>query len=755
MNEEKQKKIRTQLINFMNQELQNTKNKKSKFLINSMTLEQLEKKNMQCKDFFIEEKEQIYHNIDNGWIIGLNIYINNTSNYNPFIYSLSNIIKDNYIINHIKNKCDININHMDDIYTNKETIIQKQSNKILFIQKEGNGGSPVDTSLLIKKEVGERKLKRTNHEFNSNKMPINRSELFLNKKDNNNEKEIDAGKECNFNNNNLGNDFDDNNFLISKQLSKETLETEISRIIKICHDEKYTNSFDHFPSDSKISELSKEIKIAKMYAKKLKIYCRTLKRKNPINSDSIERKNKNYKNDINMKIFDEKNINKNINNEKDTALKKNKVVEEKTIKNKKYKKISSLLNLKKNLEKDNEDINQLENIKQRIPNKKIKSERNIKNIIKRSSFLKIIKDIGNEKNNNTISSTNKQFRTLEQKKSEKRKSLFNFKINKKIRKKTFEQDIKSKPKLKTKKDLIKTSVKIIRNKKTKENRKLNKNTKTSKDLYVMTESSKYLTNLIKRKKKKEKLDELLKNKILTETNKENNSKKLIKLKKKLEDYHKKKSSNINLHKNLHKKRGSAEPKINLSGFEKLNFLKAKHKSTKDQLLFINRKKITRRNRLQNNNTSVSQQRDSSPSIEKIKKFIKNNNRIKNSKKISNSEIQFKDKKKKTFGFLKTRRESIIEALKKMKKRKSTNYNEIKIFGGKTILSPICNEDKHPFNTIIEENKKNENKKIKIKFKKDIKEQNNEIYNDNKETDIFNIMDEFLYKKKQERGKKCI
>ena len=61
---------------------------------------------------------------------------------------------------------------MDDIYNNKETIIQKQSNKILFIQKEGKGGSPVNTSLLIKKEVGERKLKRTNHEFNSNKIRV-------------------------------------------------------------------------------------------------------------------------------------------------------------------------------------------------------------------------------------------------------------------------------------------------------------------------------------------------------------------------------------------------------------------------------------------------------------------------------------------------------------------------------------------------------------------------------------------------------
>jgi hypothetical protein len=268
----------------------------------------------------------------------------------------------------------------------------------------------------------------------------------------------------------------------------------------------------------------------------------------------------------------------------------------------------------------------------------------------------------------------------------------------------------------------------------------------------MTESSKNLTNLIKKKKKK--FDDVLKNKILTEINKENNSKKIIKYKKNLEDSNKKKSSNII--KNIHKKRGSVDQKHNISGFEKLNFIKAKHKSTKEQLLFTNKKVIKRRNKLNNNNTSVSQQRDSSPSIEKIKKFIKSNNRIKNSKKISNSELQFRDKKKKTVAVLKTRRSSIIEALKKMKKRKSTNYNEIKVFGGKAMLSPIRNEDKRPCDTIIDGNKKIENKKIKNKTNRDVKDQkNNEIFNDNKETDIFNILDEFLYKKKQERGKKCI
>ena len=89
MNGEKQKKIRTQLINFMNQELMNIKKcRKTNFLINSMTLDQLEKKNMQCKDFYIEEKNEIYENIDNGWVIGLNIYINNIADSNPLIHFL-------------------------------------------------------------------------------------------------------------------------------------------------------------------------------------------------------------------------------------------------------------------------------------------------------------------------------------------------------------------------------------------------------------------------------------------------------------------------------------------------------------------------------------------------------------------------------------------------------------------------------------------------------------------------------------------
>ena len=644
MNEEKQKKIRTQLINFMNKELiRNKKLKKSNFLINSMTLEQLEKKNMQCKDFYVKEKDKIYQNIDNGWIIGLNIYVNNLSNHNPFIYCLSNAIKDNYILNNIKNKTDIHINQINNINNNKETIIQKQSNKILFIQKEGNMGSPVDTSLLIKKELGDRKLKRKNHEFNSNKIPIHFSDRLLNI--DNIEKEIekdnDKKKENNIINNiDIINDIDEN-IKLTKQLSNETLETEISRIIKICHDDRYTNSFEHFPSDSKISELSKEIKIAKMYAKKLKSYCRTLKRKNPLNHDDKFKKKRSEISTINcnnsLQIYENNSKNKN----KDNLLKKDENNKEKN-KIKKYKKLLTI-NSKKNLEKNKEDHNQLEHL---IPKKKIKSQRNLKLKIKTNSFLYTLKEIEKEKKNYITSSLNtNEFQTLEQRKNKKRLSLF--KLSKNKSKKTFEQEYKSNPKLKIKKELIKSSQKIINNKR---NKKSNKNGKIMRDIIIKTDKS--LNYQDKKRKTKEKINEIIKNKILPETNKEHNSKKLIRFKRHLDEFHKKrKSSNINPSKPKNEKRSSLDTQFNIRGFEKLNFLKIKTRSTQEQFLFNNKnKKKNKGIRLSNNinNANISQQRDSSPSIEKTKKHNKKHNS--KPKNISNSRLKFRDKRKKQLDF---------------------------------------------------------------------------------------------------------
>jgi len=86
----------------------------------------------------------------------------------------------------------------------------------------------------------------------------------------------------------------------------------------------------------------------------------------------------------------------------------------------------------------------------------------------------------------------------------------------------------------------------------------------------------------------------------------------------------------------------------------------------------------------------------------------------------------------------------------MKKRKSTNYNNDKIVKFKRRLSPINNDNTKVSSTNFEFNKKNQDSFKEQSF----------IFNDfnyekgNKETDIFNIMDELLYKKKHERSRKC-
>ena len=211
-----------------------------------------------------------------------------------------------------------------------------------------------------------------------------------------------------------------------------------------------------------------------------------------------------------------------------------------------------------------------------------------------------------------------------------------------------------------------------------------------------------------------------------------------------------------IHKNKNKKRGSLDNKINLSGFEKLHFLKAKTKSTHELFLYRNKKKKkkgTKKYHINNNNTSISQQKDSSPSIEKNKKNIK-----KNTKKINNylQTTRNKDGKKKTFGFLKTRKTgTILEAIKKIEKRKSTNFNNIVELEAKRKISPVYNEDKKPNISNIGNNKNDNSKKNKFKLKYNLKKiNNNENYNDNNiETDIFNIIDEYLYKRKNEIRKK--
>ena len=323
--------------------------------------------------------------------------IKNIADSNPLIHSLANIIKNNSFIKDIKNKNQININLFNT--NNIETIIQKQSNKLLYIQKEGNVGSPVDTSLLIKKDIGERILKRNKKECNSNKMPIIHSERFLTTDNYENEKsKIKDNKTDHKNKNAISkkkiSDIDD--LKISKQLSNVTLETEISRIIHLCHVERYINSFEHYPSDTKISNDSKEIKRAKIYAKKLKLYCRTLKRKFPLNNEK------------NIKI-NEKKIRKDIINITENKIEKNKKIK----KNSSFGIFNGVKKMKEKIKDENDD-------KQIIPKKKIKSERNIKFKIKG-------KDESNKNNIVTSSSINKQYKTLDDKIIKKRISLIKLK----------------------------------------------------------------------------------------------------------------------------------------------------------------------------------------------------------------------------------------------------------------------------------------------------------------------------------------
>ena len=768
MNEEKQKKIRTKLINFMNQELiRQKKSGKPKFMINSMTLEELEKKNMQCKDFYIKEKDQIYQNIDNGWTIGLNIYINNSFSNNPYIHSLSNIIKDNYIINDIRNKKGINISTINNIDKNKETIIQKKSNKILYIQKEGNMGSPVNTSLLIKKELGERKLKRNNNEYNSNKIPLYSEQFFIKDNLENNIKENEKKKETNFINNNANiiNEIEDINInKLQKQLSNETLETEISRIIKIVQDEKYTHSF---PSDSKISILSKEIKIAKMYAKKLKLYCRTLKRKNPLNTDTNNKSYINIDDKFNkidnnfQRIFEEKE-----DNNKLTYIKTD-------INNNNNEKKNNKFYSKNNFDKLKEEKIHLDSGHRTIVlHKKIKSEKNVQKKIKRKSLIKIIKEIYNNtkanKNNLSMCSNNKEHRTIDEKKS--KRKIYVLKINKKRNKKSNEEENLTKSKNR-KKELIK-SPKILKNK---INKRINKNHKTMNDIDISDIPKLSRIKSTKKKRKMENDFERRKKKISTEADRGNNSKKIKKLRKKLEDYLKNKiNSNKHSIKNRNKKRISVEAKINMTGFEKLNFLKLKTKSTQDQLFFNNLKKKKSKLKLNhlinnninpnpnintntNTNINIKKPKNSSKSIGRNKKHKKNNHENKYTNTLQSLRSS-KDKKTKTFAFLKTKRTStVIEALKKMKKKESNQFNDNIDFYNDRKFYSICNE-KNINNTIFDINKKNmiNSRKSKIKLNKNINELwINEANDGNQETDIFNIMDEFLYKKKHERRRNII
>ena len=593
MNEKRQKKIRAYLINFVSQEL--NKNKKrigNDILIDSISLDILGKRNMQCKQFLVKEENYFYQqNLDLGWMMNINCNIINSSYNNPFNIFTKSIKKEIESTGKEGEKIEI---------INKETLIKKNKKDIVYMHHDRYFDSPIANSFFLqKKEISERKFMKERGGFFSNKV----SSLLLNKSEREKNKEKD----------NISNISE--NFKFSKRYSNITLETELSRIIKICHDD-YCSSQDRFNSESRKSEMNRELFIAKMYAKQLNKYCYNLKKK-------IE---KNNLDDINEKKVDIKK--KNLKSNKKVILFGNKLKSHRTSKIP-YIKITP----KKLGEGTNQKFHNIHSIKKNNKTNKIPNNNN-KNIPEENSDIK-----GNFTPRENLNKNEKGVLKL---------NLF---------KKRYSSTYRNKMSVKIKQVCFK-------------------------------------------------------------------SPKKIKTFKKLIDNKKEKSTNFLRNKIIKGKRGSMVDKINLSGFEKINFFKSKTKSSKEQYLFKSSKKkhskkkemSNNNNNINNNSTSISQKKDTSDSSElKSKEDDKKNN------------IKYRFIKKNSLVFLKRKKINSIENYKKVKKRKSNNYENIKVNKLKRI-SPLKND------------KKGKNKTI---FKNDIKLENDGKNNDMEkgvqDNDRFNIL----------------
>ena len=691
MEYEKQKKIRAKLIKYTNQQLKNQKHNKIKFLINSISLEELEKKNMRCKEFFIEEKTQIYQNIDNKRSIVQNIYIkNNSFSSNIVIFPLSSRIISN---NMIKNTQTINNSNLNMTYIdiNSNNTIERIHNKRSGFIKQTNLESPVDQCCLFKKELGERKLRKSKNEINMNAYnSFNEDELNKEKceknieKDEINKNESEKYKQC------------------SKQLSTETLATEISRIIKACHNEKNINSFELSRSDSKIEE-TEDIKKARKYAKKLKYYCRTLKNKYPYKSGSRQNnrikkiENKIY--DINIK--DKANIN--LEKEDKKNIHKNKKVEKKTnVLNDKEKKNYKKKNSEKIKEKDIILID-IENYNNNVGyspiNKKIKSDRNLKQKIKRDSFVYSEDNY----NNVTEQSTNNHIQYKANDNESKTKSKINSTIVKILKKKTKKYLENDKSKLKNKKQKEKT-ISLAK--------------KIKKEI---------LQNFMKK----------IKNRILetSNNNENNNSKRHSKVLKKISLQKEESPYPLNDIKN---KRNSIDTRMISKGSSGLEciFIDTKNLSISEGLSTLKKKKKKHSDKIGKVSDNIINENDNLSPINKRNKIKKNKAYF--TYKENNQEK--KDEIKKLLKIKKTKTLFL--------KKKPKNKNKRKI-------SPILSEEKDINNTIDNDSNKkyiNNSKKTTFKLDESAIEINNDNFYTNEDKDDFNILDEYLYKKKHKRIK---
>ena len=711
----KQKKIRKLLICYTNEKNKYSKKlKKFNILINSTSLEELEKKNMKCKEFFIQEKTETYQNIDNRRSIIQNICINNNSYYsNIIIYPLSqrliynNIIKDMININLNDGTLNTTTIYDENSSDNKlpQTLRQKTKKNIIN-QKINNQESPLDHSSLIKKELGERKLKLHKKEinlcssYNKNFLFFQRDKEFNEEKKNNDnsikEKENEADK-----------DFD---FFISERLSSITLATEVSRIIKVCHN-------DDNLSTSKISKKKEEredIKKAKQYAKKLKLYCRTLKNKfsnsskikkipnkiKPLNINGIKLRNK--EKDKKFPITD-RNGDRNEYLKKDKIKKNHKSKKLNIIFGKSYEKIIKKKQSEKlkenNLLSDNEFVdNNYERNKIVHQSKKMKSERNIKIKINENNYINS-EDNNNDCNNLTEQSTftNNIYNSFKKK---------NFlKISKKaVKKKYKEEENKSKfitqiesksPFKKKKKDLILNFVKKIKNK--------------------IIDNFHQDNNISKKDSKK-------KPKLIIRNNDDNN--KVI--------------ESPSLFKKTKKKRISIKVKMSEKSLIEQIFFKKKNLSTTGQNSLIKKLKKKHLNEnIEQDNNKIYKKNNKKNKVE----LIENEKIAKNKVENEESERIIRLKKTKTQKFKKQRNTFMFS---------ENNFNPNKInLKKKRKMSSLDKDGEIANNTINYLNKKN--KKSIFSLKEDNKKIEEDKYN-TIEIDDFNKMDDYLYNKKHKKVK---
>ena len=656
MNEKKQKKIRAFLINFINEELNRKKrNNKHEILINSTSLDILSQKNMQCKIFSVQEHNYFYQqNIDIGWLIGVNFDINKSGIQKP-------------LVNFFTNKCENEIEKIDSSdggeekieIINKETIIKKNTDRILYIHHPKEIGIPLGNLLFRKKEISEKKFIKENNGIYSGRT----SKFMLNKI----EKEKDDIKIRD------SNSIKDDNPILIKRYSNITLETELSRIIKYCHDEDYQSSQEHFISESRRSELNKELKIAKMYAKKLNLFCKRLKKK-------IEKK---YAKD------------------KDNSISLIKTRERH--KNNKYTK------------------------KGEIETSKGKSH-----IIKKIKYTKIISKPRDESDKNKEKYP--KFNNIEKSKT------FKY-INDSNRHNLFEKSSKTKGNITSRDNTKKERKNILKINQFKRHSSTFRNKLMTKLKQVYFKSPKKI-DIIKKEKIKQNGNKEYKKLNITKKlldkdfnqNTEDHTKKLIKMKKNQEHKELEKTSIFRVNKISATKRSSMGEKMNSKGLEKINFFKTKKNSHEPYLIRAFRKKSKKKkekdklninNNINNNSTSISQRKDTSDSSEII---LKNDDKKKsNRNKNYNKNMTYLFKKKKE-----------IDNYKRINKRKSSNYDNVKIHKLKRISPLKMDRDKR--NRTTEKNG--------LKFGGNENNESKDITN----FDNFNLIDEFLYKIKLKRGK---